>query len=142
MMPPSVRILHDRGHLKLCLPNFFEKATLEDIRKVLKILKKHPELNENAHLVLEKFFPAWEYRLSDHLIHATAVRETAKRLDREMESQVAAFGSVATQKMKKELTFKKNNLNRATQVVESAKSELTRCLKIAAEYKEIKNLKN
>jgi trans-aconitate methyltransferase len=129
MMPPSVRIQHSRGYLKLCLPNFFENTTLEDIRKIMKLLEKHPFENETTFVKLDSFFPAWELDIKARLIRAVEEQETA-----EQEMQDA--------KSRKARAVKRHYLDNVTGTVKRVKTILERYSKTMDAYKAIKAQKN
>ena len=137
-MPRSVRIRHDRGSLKLHLPNFFTKAPLDDIRKIMKLIKKHPYENEAAHETLDQFFPAWESDFKDCLNRAEVKQQEAEREVREAQSRLACLGTMPTEKAKDDLKIKEGSLKYAIDVVKRANAALQRCAKVITEYKALK----
>jgi hypothetical protein len=122
----SVTVRHNKGYLKLCLPNFFEKALLADVRGVMGLLRKHPSLNEKAHETLERFFPAWESDLKEHAAIALAM-EAAKA----GAAQNHAGTASKNDKRKKALKF-------AADAAKRAKAAVKRCRKVIDAYKTTK----
>lgn len=119
-----IRVQHDRGYMKLRLPIFFENALLDDIRKVLKLIKKHSCRNEDTYERLDRFLPLWAQDVKDHLVAQTAFLETA-----ELKAQEAPCYNHRGAR---------RNLKFAVEAVKPAKALLKRCEKVIAAYKAIK----
>jgi DNA-binding transcriptional MerR regulator len=118
-MLQSIRIQHDKGHLMLYLPKFFEEAPLEDIRKALKLLKKHSSRNESAYEALDHFFPVWESGLKDRIARLRVRQREAEQIVQEAPH----------------LRSHRKMLKLAVAAVKQAKVALDRCNKVADAYR-------
>ncbi|GHV36261.1 hypothetical protein FACS1894187_10570 [Synergistales bacterium] len=116
MIPQGFTVRHDSGYLKLRLPNFFEKASLEDIRKVMTLLKKNPSLNETAHETLEKFFPVWEVR-----IRYRSKAELEDRTKAELEDRTSAKKRRRTMSLDDAVKHAKAALERYGKIIDAYK---------------------
>jgi hypothetical protein len=100
-MPQSVHIRYDKCRLTLYLPNFFENAGLEQIHKIMKMLRTRPDQNAAAYETLEWFFPSWEADLKDRRAHAVLSPEV-KRAKTDLERYrkvLAAYRGARAQKI-------------------------------------------
>lgn len=136
-MPDSVLIQYDNCRMTLYLPAFFDGNTLENIRKVFKLLSKRPYQNASAFETFDRFFPAWEQHFKTQIELKEAGKKTTEQTTRAAESKVACFGTMATKEMKAELLFAQRELEKAALEVKRAKSALKRCGKIKNAYNEI-----
>lgn len=123
--------------MTLNLPAFFNGSTLENIRKVFKLLSKRPRQNDAAFETLDRFFPAWEDHFKMQVELKEAGKKAAVQAVRAAESEVACFGTMATKEMKAELLYKQRELKDAALEAKRAKSALERCGKIKNAYNEI-----
>lgn len=136
-MPERVLIQYDACRMVLYLPAFFDGSTLERIRKLFKLLSKRPHQNAIAFETLDRFFPAWEEHFEMRVILKNAGKRGAEEVVRAAESQVACFGTMATDEMKSDLLYKQRELKKADLEAKRAKSALERCGKIKNAYNEI-----
>lgn len=136
-MPESVLIQYDKCRMTLYLPAFFVSSTLENIRKVFKLLSERPHQNAPAFETFDRFFPAWEQHFKMQVELKQAGKKTIEQTARAAESKVACFGTMATKEMKAELLFAQRELKKAALEVKRAKSALERCGKIKNAYNEI-----
>lgn len=107
---------------------------LKNSRKLLKLLQENSYMNDAAFETLDLFFPEWVCELSKALEQAKQESETAQQTEREIGSRVACFGTMATAKMRAELTNAQRSTKRAAQNVKQAKTALERCGKIKNAY--------
>ena len=87
MMPRSVHIQYGQCHMKLCLPGFFINASLNSIRKVMKMLRECPWQNKEAIEALDRFFSKWEPTCESCLEHAVSPKRNCGKAKTEMEKR-------------------------------------------------------
>jgi hypothetical protein len=133
MKEQLLRVRRHSNKTTLILPNFFERAPLKDIRKIMNWLKLWPEQNEGVREKLDTFFPAWKADLEDCLNRDEAEREEA-------EQNHAAYGPMP--KLWRSMTGLErgltNRLKLATEATKHARNNLERCDEVLSAYKAVK----
>ncbi len=115
-------------HMQLHLPIFLDMSTLDDIRRVFKMLTVEPWRNEDTCEKLRQFFPEWEQALKDQFDAAAAYQKAAESAMQEVMHYHPR--SSGYRERKKELA-------QSIGAVKRAKTAIERCGKVRNAYNKI-----